>query len=240
MLTNTLISKIFKMTPQGIGKWKKENRPIINLIQKYFSEKDIQEFLSTGEIFKQEILTHYEFELLEEVEDFLFDLGDLRIEFLFTFLYLSKEELLENYSKSSFSFYDYYLYDTLENFKMKYKGEAVGSLKINDFDEQYKELHIKMMKIKYPIYKYLVHNLRYDFSAFISQYPVKTTQNIQDVILMMPFLKINDFKNINTFRNLHYFNRDDIHNIIKNKPILLEIIQAKNNIEKIKEIVSVI
>lgn len=49
-LTNTTISKILQMTPQGARKWKKENRPIILLLEKYFSKEDIEEFLDKGAI----------------------------------------------------------------------------------------------------------------------------------------------------------------------------------------------
>jgi len=51
-LTNTTISKILQMTPQGAGKWKKENRPIILLLDKYFSKEDIEEFLQKSSIAK--------------------------------------------------------------------------------------------------------------------------------------------------------------------------------------------
>lgn len=50
MITNTLLSKLFEMTPQGIGKWKKENRPVIELIEKSFSKNELETFLETKEI----------------------------------------------------------------------------------------------------------------------------------------------------------------------------------------------
>lgn len=53
-MTNTSIARLFKMTSQGIGKWKKEKRPIITLILKYFNEEMLNEFLQTGEIKKFE------------------------------------------------------------------------------------------------------------------------------------------------------------------------------------------
>ncbi|MCT7600299.1 hypothetical protein [Aliarcobacter butzleri] len=48
------IEDLFIFTRQTWSKWKKENRPIVNLIEKYFDDKDIQEFLETGEIKKFE------------------------------------------------------------------------------------------------------------------------------------------------------------------------------------------
>ncbi len=53
-LTNIAMSKIFEMTPQGVGKWKKEKRPIISLLEKYFTKEDIEEFLEYGTIEKLE------------------------------------------------------------------------------------------------------------------------------------------------------------------------------------------
>lgn len=51
------IEKIVKL--MGFSKntyfnWQKENRPIISLVKKYFSEEEIEEFLKTGEISKLE------------------------------------------------------------------------------------------------------------------------------------------------------------------------------------------
>lgn len=50
MITNTLLSKLFEMTPQGIGKWKKENRPILELIEKSFTKNELELFLKTKEV----------------------------------------------------------------------------------------------------------------------------------------------------------------------------------------------
>lgn len=46
------ISKLFDFANSTVYKWKKENRPIVNLIEKYFEDADIEEFLETGEIKK--------------------------------------------------------------------------------------------------------------------------------------------------------------------------------------------
>lgn len=46
------ISKLFDFANSTVYKWKKENRPIVNLIEKYFDDEDIEEFLGTGEIKK--------------------------------------------------------------------------------------------------------------------------------------------------------------------------------------------
>ena len=44
------ISKIIGNTPKSIENWEKEERKILELIYKYFTEEDLREFLETGEI----------------------------------------------------------------------------------------------------------------------------------------------------------------------------------------------
>lgn len=58
-LTNGIIAQILDMTPQGVGKWKKENRPIINLLEKYFTKEELEEFLKTERIDKLENINQY-------------------------------------------------------------------------------------------------------------------------------------------------------------------------------------
>lgn len=54
------IAKLVGNTERTIFAWKKENRPIITLVQKYFTKKDLEEFLETGVIAKMEYLNNYE------------------------------------------------------------------------------------------------------------------------------------------------------------------------------------
>ncbi len=56
MLKNSIIASIMKMTPQGVGKWKKEERPIIKLLDQYLTKEDLEEFLKTGKILKLEFI----------------------------------------------------------------------------------------------------------------------------------------------------------------------------------------
>lgn len=41
-----------KFTDRTYSNWKSENRPIIALIEKYFTKNDIKEFIDTGNINK--------------------------------------------------------------------------------------------------------------------------------------------------------------------------------------------
>ena len=49
-------SLLFQNTIRTISNWKIEKRPIITLLEKYFSKEELEEFLRTGEIKKQELL----------------------------------------------------------------------------------------------------------------------------------------------------------------------------------------
>lgn len=44
------IEDLFVFTRQTWSKWKKEDRPVVSLIEKYFTDKDINEFLDSGKI----------------------------------------------------------------------------------------------------------------------------------------------------------------------------------------------
>lgn len=48
------ISKLFDFANSTVYKWKKEKRPILELIDKYFIDEEIEEFLETGKIDKFE------------------------------------------------------------------------------------------------------------------------------------------------------------------------------------------
>ncbi|WP_323585428.1 hypothetical protein [Aliarcobacter butzleri] len=56
-----IILKILDIADKTYYNWKNENRPIINLLEKYHTKDELQEFLETGKIEKQERLK----ELLE-------------------------------------------------------------------------------------------------------------------------------------------------------------------------------
>lgn len=61
MKIEQIMSKCFGFSPQTYFNWKKEEnkRPIITLISKYLSKKEILEFLETGKITKLELLNGY-------------------------------------------------------------------------------------------------------------------------------------------------------------------------------------
>lgn len=54
------ISKLFDFANSTVYKWKKEKRLILDLIDKYFTDEDIEEFLKTGKISKLEEISDLE------------------------------------------------------------------------------------------------------------------------------------------------------------------------------------
>lgn len=50
----TTISLLFQTTRQTVYNWKREQRPIITLITKYFTKDELEEFLNTGHIARLE------------------------------------------------------------------------------------------------------------------------------------------------------------------------------------------
>ena len=50
------LSDLLGNSPKTISNWKKEKSPIINLLYKYFKKEELQEFLETGKIQKQELI----------------------------------------------------------------------------------------------------------------------------------------------------------------------------------------
>ncbi len=50
------IKKVLDIADKTYYNWKKENRPIISLLEKYFTKEDLEEFLSTNKIAKYDVV----------------------------------------------------------------------------------------------------------------------------------------------------------------------------------------
>ncbi|MDN5086889.1 hypothetical protein O8C74_07385 [Aliarcobacter butzleri] len=61
------MAKLFSTAEGTYYKWKKENRPIINLLAKYFTKEELEEFLTTGEISKQELTKNLSVNEIQEL-----------------------------------------------------------------------------------------------------------------------------------------------------------------------------
>lgn len=56
ILDYKIVMELFQFSRQSWNNWKKENRPIVLLIEKYFTNQDLQEFINTGSISKLETM----------------------------------------------------------------------------------------------------------------------------------------------------------------------------------------
>ena len=54
------VKKILNVSDKTYYNWKKGIRPIIKLLEQYFSKEDLEEFLQTGKIAKQDRLKELE------------------------------------------------------------------------------------------------------------------------------------------------------------------------------------
>ena len=55
-----MMAELLGNSKKTIYRWKDENRPIIALIEKYFTKEDLEEFLETKEISKMKYLNHFQ------------------------------------------------------------------------------------------------------------------------------------------------------------------------------------
>lgn len=72
-LTNSIIAQILDMTQQGVGKWKKQNRPIIKLLEKYFTKDELIEFIETKKIEKYEKFKNINYLQNKILDNFFFE-----------------------------------------------------------------------------------------------------------------------------------------------------------------------
>lgn len=61
MSTRDIFIRLFDFSINTYYLWKKQNRPIINLLEKYFKKEELEEFLETGKIEKFEKSKNSEF-----------------------------------------------------------------------------------------------------------------------------------------------------------------------------------
>jgi hypothetical protein len=77
-LNHKVVSELFNFTKSTFYNWKKEQRPIISLLETYFTKPDLEEFLTTGKIqsleefleFKKTAESNEEFKLFKQFQEF--------------------------------------------------------------------------------------------------------------------------------------------------------------------------
>ncbi len=83
-ITNQTITKLFSFTRQTWAKWKDENRQITKLLQLYFSDEELNEFLETGKIRKFELIKNLTTKELEKkLNNYnIFDISILKLKLI--------------------------------------------------------------------------------------------------------------------------------------------------------------
>jgi len=67
MIKTATEAKLFAVTPRAITNWKKDKKPILLFLEKYFKEEDILEFLNSNKINKMELMLLVEEEELKSL-----------------------------------------------------------------------------------------------------------------------------------------------------------------------------
>lgn len=62
------MAKLFATAEGTFYKWRKQKRPIISLIEKYFTQEELEEFLETGEISSFSKISSFAANRLEKLE----------------------------------------------------------------------------------------------------------------------------------------------------------------------------
>ena len=154
--------------------WKKEDRPVINLIKNYFSEQDIKEFLETGQITKYHSVNehHKGIErafntLFKDIKDTL-DFEGLYL--LLKFLNTHKIELLSNINSFNpllnlgrVPRYNVFLQKKLIEFS---KDEEILEYSLN---EDFAEFSIYLIELPFEVKLFLYQSFNTDFKYVESE-----------------------------------------------------------------------
>lgn len=156
-MTNANIGKILEMTSQGIGKWRKENRPIIRLLEKYFEKEDLDEFIEKEKIEKFEKLNFLYEQVIDKnskiyLDSFSSNFNYLKlstshsifIDFYFYFLFKLKEN--EKLFKEQFNnLLNALLHDYLMNKYIRTISDEENIKKlIEQFKKEFKEINLSI------------------------------------------------------------------------------------------------
>lgn len=131
-LTNIVMSKIFEMTPQGVGKWKKEKRPIISFLEKYCTKNDLEEFLQAGKIQKFEKMDYFLNGLYKKCEKIYFTLERFVAEYKYPDVDYSDGSLMSNNAYMNY----------LKPFLIKYSEEIQSFQDLENFKRNFFDLAI--------------------------------------------------------------------------------------------------
>ena len=135
------MATIFSASEGAYYKWKREKRPIILLLEKYFSKGELEEFLETGKIEKFEKIREFEME------------GE-RIYNQFFFEYYSRKPMNQDFLNVIFPEFEIFIKNKVETRKVEIEQnikkniiEQKDNPKLKDWIEQQKYF-IQMENVK--------------------------------------------------------------------------------------------
>jgi hypothetical protein len=157
MKRDELYSTILGCSVSGFYKWKKQNRLIISLLQEYFSDSDLLEWVKDQKITKLELIKDFEMILLGSKIDYLkFISENLMLDFkydLFTDIYYQFLIYLDEMQRS----------EDLEIYKTWTVGDAIPGFFIKHNTVAAKEDEIYKLQYKFGI----VNDFDQNMSNFI-------------------------------------------------------------------------
>ena len=65
-----IIESLFGFTEATFYRWKKQNRLIITLLEKYFTKEDLEEFLESGKCEKMEVCSGFSINEIQDLVSF--------------------------------------------------------------------------------------------------------------------------------------------------------------------------
>jgi len=101
------LAAILQNTTRTVQNWKKEKRPVISLLEKYFTREELQEYLKTGQIEKQEIVKKFSGEELKKKLFTKFNDETALIEYIEYNIDLKKAGIFNSNLKVQLNFFKY-------------------------------------------------------------------------------------------------------------------------------------
>lgn len=174
------IKKILDIADKTYYNWKNENIPIVAFLIKYFSEDELQEFLETGKIEKQELIKNLSLTDLQNIEVFKEQLILNEIE-------NKKQELL-----------------ALEKKLMDSRNQNPSKLNLSKNDLEIKSLTEQLIEIK-PRYKPLSID---EYNSKLFQ-KIDNKEELENKYIEFLKLELNTAKSLSSQPNINDVTEED-------------------------------
>lgn len=194
------VLELFQYSRNTYYVWKRQRRPIILLLEKYFSEQELQEFLDTGKISKlekskvcDELLTHYRsiyFDYIHNKMRSISNLHDHLLQYYFQYLYYIKGHT------EQFGIHKRPFHAAAISFAMKFKNDFAQK-EIDNFHLVFDLLDfMDDQPGMWNYFKYLLKNDLRDFIEGIDLRPYSRDGKIIDGSRELENLDSKDFDNL--------------------------------------------